>query len=50
MFTIFIDQKKKMYHVSNNIFQYMKKYNCVFSMCVCFFKKADKYNTFFFFF
>ena len=50
MFTIFIYQKKKMYHVSNNIFQCMKKHNYVFSMCVCFFLKVGKYNTNFFFF
>jgi len=29
-------------HVSNNMFQCVKKYSCVFGMCVFYFLKADK--------
>ena len=34
------------YHVLNNMFQYVRKHNCMFDMCVCvffFFLKVDKW-------
>ena len=32
------------YHILNNIFQYVRKHNCMFGVCVCvFFLKVDKW-------